>query len=87
MTLEELAAFVPHQANLRMTEVMADRLGLAAGTVVADDVVHSGNTSAASVPLALERLADQGTVRSGDAALLIGFGAGLNYAGQVVLLP
>lgn len=87
VTLGELAAFVPHQANLRMTEVMADRLGLEAGTVVADDVVHSGNTSAASVPLALERLAEQGKVRSGDAALLIGFGAGLNYAGQVVLLP
>ncbi len=84
---EELAAFVPHQANLRMTEVMADRLGLADSVRVATDVSASGNTSAASIPLAMERLLAEGTVHSGQPALLIGFGAGLNYAGQVVLMP
>ncbi|MFI0216924.1 beta-ketoacyl-ACP synthase III [Streptomyces lydicus] len=84
---EELAAFVPHQANLRMTEVMVDRLGLPDSVQVATDVTVGGNTSAASIPLAMERLLSEGTVHSGEPALLIGFGAGLNYAGQVVLMP
>jgi 3-oxoacyl-[acyl-carrier-protein] synthase III len=74
-------------ANLRMIEVLADRLGLPDSVVVADDVTYSGNTSAASIPLAMERLLSSGTVRSGKPVLLIAFGAGLNYAGQVVLLP
>ncbi|MEU0052660.1 beta-ketoacyl-ACP synthase III [Streptomyces sp. NPDC006309] len=82
-----LAAFIPHQANLRMIEVMADRLGLPADVAVATDVRRSGNTSSASIPLAMERLLSEGTARSGDPALLVGFGAGLNYAGQVALLP
>ncbi|MEU3529669.1 beta-ketoacyl-ACP synthase 3 [Streptomyces sp. NPDC038707] len=84
---EELAAFVPHQANLRMTEIMVDRLGLPDSVQVATDVTVSGNTSAASIPLAMERLLSEGTVHSGEPALLIGFGAGLNYAGQVALMP
>ncbi|MBO1332640.1 beta-ketoacyl-ACP synthase 3 [Streptomyces sp. VRA16 Mangrove soil] len=82
-----LDVFVPHQANLRMIELMAERLGLGAGTAVARDVVRSGNTSAASVPLALETLLTDGSAGSGDTALLLGFGAGLNFAGQVVELP
>jgi len=84
---EELHAFVPHQANLRMITLLAERLGLGPGTAIARDVVDSGNTSAASIPLALEALLARGEVGSGDSALLIGFGAGLNFAGQVVLLP
>jgi len=87
LTPADLAAFIPHQANLRMIELLADRLGLPDSVVVADDVVRSGNTSAASVPLAMEHLLSSGAVGSGDPALLIAFGAGLNYAGQVVLLP
>ncbi|MEW2187187.1 beta-ketoacyl-ACP synthase III [Streptomyces cellulosae] len=87
VTPDELGAFVPHQANLRMIELMVERLGLTGRTAVARDVEHSGNTSAASVPLALETLLSRGEVRSGDSALLVGFGAGLNFAGQVVLLP
>ncbi len=83
----DLAAFVPHQANLRITESVVSSLGLPASVVVARDVVDSGNTSAASVPLALARLLELGQVRSGDAALLFGFGAGLTAAGQVVLVP
>ncbi|MDQ1674395.1 MAG: 3-oxoacyl-[acyl-carrier-protein] synthase, partial [Frankiaceae bacterium] len=55
--------------------------------VLARDVVDNGNTSAASVPLALARLVGSGEVRSGDLALLFGFGAGLTYAGQVVRIP
>jgi len=83
----ELAAFVPHQANLRITEAVVKTLGLPGTVVVARDVVDSGNTSAASVPLALARLAEQGEVSRGDAVLLLGFGAGLTAAGQVVRCP
>jgi len=83
----ELAAFVPHQANLRITEAVVKSLALPPSVVVARDVVESGNTSAASVPLALARLAEQGQVRRGDAVLLLGFGAGLTAAGQVVRCP
>lgn len=87
ITAAELAAFVPHQANLRMIEVLADRLGLPCRVRVAADVTVSGNTSAASIPLAMERLLSAEPALAGEPALLIAFGAGLNYAGQVVLLP
>jgi 3-oxoacyl-[acyl-carrier-protein] synthase-3 len=83
----ELAAFVPHQANLRITESVVKQLALPASVHVARDVVDSGNTSAASVPLALSRLQEQGAVGTGDAVLLLGFGAGLTAAGCVVRCP
>ncbi len=83
----ELAAFVPHQANLRITESVVKSLDLPPSVVVARDVVDSGNTSAASVPLALTRLLEQGEVRRGDPVLLLGFGAGLTAAGTVVRCP
>ena len=84
---DDLTAFIPHQANLRMIEVLATRLGLPPHVAVARDAEFSGNTSAASIPLAMERLLCNGSAEPGGAALLIGFGAGMNYAGQVVLLP
>ena len=83
----ELAAFVPHQANLRITESVVKALRLPDSVVIARDVIDSGNTSAASVPLALTRLHEQGKVRTGDQVLLLGFGAGLTAAGQVVRCP
>ncbi|GAA3795057.1 ketoacyl-ACP synthase III [Sphaerisporangium flaviroseum] len=82
----ELAAFVPHQANLRIIETIARKLG-AEKAVIAKDIVLAGNTSAASIPLALSRMIERGEVQSGDLALLLGFGAGLTYAGQVVEIP
>jgi 3-oxoacyl-[acyl-carrier-protein] synthase-3 len=82
----ELAVFVPHQANLRIIDALAKNLG-ATNAVVARDIVTSGNTSAATIPLALSRLVEQGEVPSGAPALLLGFGSGLAYAGQVVLTP
>ncbi len=82
----ELKAFVSHQANLRMINRLAAALGVE-GAAVAEDVVFSGNTSAASIPLALARLIDLGRVRSGDPVLLLGFGAGLSYAAQVIECP
>jgi 3-oxoacyl-[acyl-carrier-protein] synthase-3 len=87
IALEELAAVVPHQANLRITESLVRALKLPDSVVVARDVVDSGNTSAASIPLALDRLLETGEVRRGDPVLLLGFGAGLTAAGQVVRCP
>ena len=83
----ELAAVVPHQANLRITDSLVRALKLPDSVVIARDVVDSGNTSAASIPLALSVLLDSGEVRRGDPVLLLGFGAGLTAAGQVVRCP
>jgi 3-oxoacyl-[acyl-carrier-protein] synthase-3 len=82
----DLAAFVPHQANLRIIESIARKLG-ADNAVIARDIVLAGNTSAASIPLALSRMIERGEVPSGGLALLLGFGAGLTYASQVIELP
>ncbi|MGW7296316.1 beta-ketoacyl-ACP synthase 3 [Streptomyces xiamenensis] len=87
ITPAELDAFVPHQANLRMIALMTERLGLPPTTAVAQDVITSGNTSAASIPLALEALLAGGPAVGGGTALLAGFGAGLNYAALTVVLP
>ncbi|SNC72466.1 3-oxoacyl-[acyl-carrier-protein] synthase III [Kytococcus aerolatus] len=87
ITADELDAFIPHQANARITSEMVKQLGLAADLPVADDIRFSGNTSAASVPLATERMLTEGSAPSGGLALQIGFGAGLAYAAQVVRLP
>jgi 3-oxoacyl-[acyl-carrier-protein] synthase-3 len=82
----ELAAIVLHQANLRIVNGIARQIG-APNAVVADDIVHTGNTSAASVPLALSRLRREGKVATGDLALTLAFGAGLTWAGAVVTVP
>jgi 3-oxoacyl-[acyl-carrier-protein] synthase-3 len=82
----DLSAFIPHQANLRIVEAIARKLGIPREKV-SDDIVHAGNTSSASIPLALSRMAEQGRLESGTPALLIGFGAGLSYASQVITLP
>lgn len=83
----DLAALVTHQANLRIIDEFAKQLGLPESVVVAKDIVDTGNTSAASIPLAMHRLLAEGQVKSGGYALEIGFGAGLAYAAQVVELP
>jgi 3-oxoacyl-[acyl-carrier-protein] synthase III len=87
---EDVDVLVPHQANLRIVEAIARRIrtaGARKDMLVADDIVHSGNTSSASIPLALDHMRAEGRVRSGDLALLVGFGAGLSYASQAVVLP
>jgi 3-oxoacyl-[acyl-carrier-protein] synthase-3 len=83
---EDLAAIVPHQANLRIIDAIARKVK-AANAVVADDIVQSGNTSGASIPLAMSRMIERGDVPSGAPALLVGFGAGLSYAAQVIQIP
>ena len=87
VAVEDLDAFVPHQANLRITQTLAKNIKLPESVAVATDVTDAGNTSAASVPLAMEAMLRDGQAKQGDLALLIAFGAGLSYAGQVVTLP
>ena len=82
----EIAVFVPHQANLRIIEALARKIR-APQARVATDIVNAGNTSSASIPLALSRMIERGELASGDKALLIGFGAGVCYAAQVIAVP
>lgn len=84
---DEIDVFVPHQANSRINELLAKSLELRPDAVLANDIEHTGNTSAASIPLAMAELLATGAAKAGDLALLIGYGAGLSYAAQVVRLP
>lgn len=87
ITVDELDLFVPHQANMRIIDALARSMKLPEHVKVARDIVQMGNTSAASIPLALERMIEEGQAKSGDTALFIAFGAGLVYAAQVVIIP
>lgn len=87
ITVDELDVFVPHQANMRIIDAMARSMKLPERVKIARDIAEQGNTSAASIPLALERMIAEGDAKSGDTALLIAFGAGLAYAAQVVVVP
>ena len=84
---EDLDAFIPHQANMRIIDAMTKALKLPEHVPVARDIAETGNTSAASIPLAMERMLATGEAPSGGLALTIGFGAGLVYAAQVLVLP
>lgn len=87
ITVDDLDVFVPHQANMRIIDAMARSMKLPERVAIARDIAEQGNTSAASIPLALARMVEDGTAKSGDTALLIAFGAGLAYAAQVVTVP
>jgi 3-oxoacyl-[acyl-carrier-protein] synthase III len=87
ISVEDLDVFVPHQANMRIIDAMARSMKLPDHVAIARDIADQGNTSAASIPLALDRLIEDGEAKSGDTALLIAFGAGLAYAAQVVTVP
>ncbi len=84
---DDLDVFVPHQANMRIIDAMARAMKLPERVTVARDIADQGNTSAASIPLALDRMIEEGQAKSGDLALLIAFGAGLAYAAQVITVP
>ncbi|TFC07253.1 beta-ketoacyl-ACP synthase III [Cryobacterium mannosilyticum] len=84
---DQLAAFIPHQANMRIIDEFAKQLKLPASVVIARDVATTGNTSSASIPLATHRLLQEHPELSGGLALQIGFGAGLVFGAQVVVLP
>ena len=87
VTVDELGAFIPHQANIRIIETMAKEMKIPDSVLIADDIRTNGNTSAASIPLAMDRILEEHPELHGKLALLIGYGAGLVYAGQVVELP
>ncbi|SRR5580765_2171412 len=87
ITIGDLDAFIPHQANMRIIDSMIKTLKLPEGIPVARDIAETANTSAASIPLATERMLREGQAPHGGLALQIGFGAGLSYAAQVVVLP
>ncbi|ROS54511.1 beta-ketoacyl-ACP synthase III [Frigoribacterium sp. PhB24] len=87
VTADQLSAFVPHQANMRIIDEFAKQLGLPESVVIGRDIATTGNTSAASIPLATHRLLDEHPELSGGLALQIGFGAGLVFGAQVVVLP
>ena len=87
ITADDLDVFLPHQANLRIVDALARAVHLPERVQVADDIIHNGNTSAASIPLALHAMLADGRAKSGDKALMIAFGAGLSYAAQVVTVP
>ena len=87
LTAEDIDVFVPHQANARINELLARNLKLREGVPVADDIEYTGNTAAASIPLAMYELLKSGRAKPGDTALLLGYGAGLSYSGQIVAMP
>jgi 3-oxoacyl-[acyl-carrier-protein] synthase III len=87
VSIDDLDVFVPHQANMRIIDAMARSMKLPERVRIARDIADQGNTSAASIPLALERMVADGEAHSGDTALLVAFGAGLAYAAQVVTVP
>ena len=87
ITVDELGAFIPHQANIRIIETMAKEMKIPDSVLIADDIRTNGNTSAASIPLAMDRILEEHPELHGKLALLIGYGAGLVYAAQVVELP
>lgn len=87
LPLSNLKAFVPHQANIRITDAIVKRFNFPESVVIAKDIQTAGNTSAASIPLALHALREAGQVKKGDPFLMVGFGAGLAFASQVALVP
>ena len=87
ITPADLAAFIPHQANMRIIDELAKQLKLPDSVMIARDIATTGNTSAASIPLATHRLLIEHPDLSGGLALQIGFGAGLVFGAQVVVLP
>ncbi len=87
ITAADLTAFVPHQANMRIIDEFAKQLGLPDSVLIARDIQTTGNTSAASIPLAMHRLLEEHPEARGGLALEIGFGAGLVYGAQVVVMP
>ncbi|MCW4384543.1 ketoacyl-ACP synthase III [Salinibacterium sp. SYSU T00001] len=87
ITPEDLVAFIPHQANMRIIDEFAKQLGLPESVAIGRDIATTGNTSAASIPLATHRLLEEHPELSGGLALQIGFGAGLVFGAQVIVLP
>ncbi|MGA5896256.1 beta-ketoacyl-ACP synthase III [Streptomyces venetus] len=87
VTVRDIEAFVPHQANVRIIDAVVKAMGLSSSVEVARTVREDGNVSGASIPLALDTLLASGRVRPGALVLTAGFGSGLSYSAQVVVAP
>ncbi|GEE00921.1 3-oxoacyl-[acyl-carrier-protein] synthase 3 [Gordonia spumicola] len=85
--VDDIEVFIPHQANARINDLMKKNLGFPDELPMANDIETTGNTSAASIPLAMEEMLATGKAKGGETALILGFGAGLSYAGGVVTMP
>lgn len=83
LSAEDVDLFIPHQANIRIIDAAARRLGLGQEKIFVN-VQHYGNTSAASIPLAMAEAHEQGRLQPGDVVVLVGFGAGLTWAAAVL---
>jgi len=83
LTGADLALVIPHQANLRIIDALAERIGIERSKVYVN-LERYGNTSAASVPIALDEAARAGRLKRGDYILMVAFGAGFTWAGCVV---
>jgi len=83
MTVEDVNVFIPHQMNARIIESVAKRLKLREGSVFIN-IAKYGNTSAASIPIALDECLQKGKIKSGDVVLLAAFGAGLTWGANVI---
>jgi 3-oxoacyl-[acyl-carrier-protein] synthase-3 len=83
VTPEDVAWFVPHQANVRIIDSAATRLGIPKERTIVN-IDRYGNTSAASIPIAMAEAADDGRLRDGDLVLMSGFGAGMTWASALV---
>jgi 3-oxoacyl-[acyl-carrier-protein] synthase-3 len=86
MTVDEVDRFVGHQANIRILQSAAKRLGLPEERLVVD-IDHTGNTSAASIPLALAHACEKGDLRPGHRVLMTAFGAGLTWGSTLLTWP
>jgi 3-oxoacyl-[acyl-carrier-protein] synthase-3 len=82
-TLEDFAGIVPHQANVRIIEAAARRIGLGMERFFVN-IGEFANTSAATIPLALDQMTGEGKLQPGDRIILAGFGAGLTWGGILV---
>jgi 3-oxoacyl-[acyl-carrier-protein] synthase-3 len=78
MKADDIDLFIPHQANQRITEAVADRLNVDMAKVYSNIAVH-GNTSAASIPIALDECVAGGRVKEGDLVLMTSFGGGVTW--------
>jgi len=82
-TMEELALVVPHQANLRITQAVVNALGVPPERVYSN-VERYGNTTAASIPIALDECVEEGKIRTGDLVCLAAFGSGFTWASTLI---
>jgi 3-oxoacyl-[acyl-carrier-protein] synthase-3 len=86
MPLEDIDMVVPHQANLRINEALRERLNLSADKIF-NNIQQYGNTTGATIPIALDELMEKGMLKSGDNVMFIGLGAGLTWGGVIYRLP